>query len=375
VRILLDYRPALKDRTGVGEYVHELARALARDRSDAITLVSASWADRPAPELASQLPGIQIAHRRLPVRALTWSWNRLEWPPVEWLAGTADVVHGQTLLVPSRQAAQVITIHDLHFLRHPDDVHGEMRRDFPPLVRAHAHRADHVIVPSNHVAGEVVSVLGVSPEKISVCPHGAPDWAEAIAQERARADERGRLILFVGTLEPRKNIRTLLAAYERVLATRADAPPLVLVGRVAPAMQKELAPIGRAPLAGRVQLSGYVSDPRRRELYRDAAMLVLPSFEEGFGLPVIEAMAAGVPVVVSNRGALPEVAGDAASPVDPTDADALARAMLDLLDPDRAREAARRGRARAAHYTWTACARATRAAYERALAARARRTR
>jgi glycosyltransferase involved in cell wall biosynthesis len=300
-------------------------------------------------------------------------WNHLEWPPVEWIAGPADVVHAQTpLLIPAARAAQVITIHDLDFLMHPERVEAEMQRDFPRLAAHHARRADHIIVSSRYVAGEVANRLNVSSGKISVCSPGASAWAAEIAQSRA-SGQRGSLILFVGTLEPRKNIGGLLDAYALLRSRRAKVPPLILAGRARASVKHHLDRISLAPLSGHVQDVGYVSEDRKQQLYRDACMLVLPSFEEGFGLPVLDAMASGVPVVVSNRGSLPEVAGAAASPVDPDDANAIARAMEQLLDSDVAAAAAKRGLAQARTYSWDECARAALEAYRAAIAARATR--
>jgi alpha-1,3-rhamnosyl/mannosyltransferase len=138
-------------------------------------------------------------------------------------------------------------------------------------------------------------------------------------------------------------------------------------------VRQELVKVNESPLAGHVSVLGYVNEERRRRLFREARMLVMPSFEEGFGLPVLEAMASGVPVVISNRGSLPEVAGDAASPVDPTHAERIAAEMERLLHPEVARAAAARGLAQAARYSWDACAASAREAYKAALAARERR--
>lgn len=377
VRILLDYRPALRQRTGVGEFVHELARALSASANpssaDQLTILTVSWKDRLAPEVRAELDRVTVVDRRIPARVLTWSWNRLEWPPVEWLAGVADVVHAQTpLLIPSSNAAQVVTIHDLHFLSHPDLSEAEIRRDFPALVHQHAQRADHVVVSSQYAAREVQRRLDVAPARLTVCPPGAPAWAADIARDRADKDP-GSAVLFVGTLEPRKNIDGLLTAYTRLRERRPDAPSLILAGRVRESVTSVVARIDKAALSGHVNVLGYVGDQDRRRLYRQARMLILPSFEEGFGLPVLEAMACGVPVVISNRGSLPEVAGAAASPVDPDDTDALVAEMERLLDPDAALAAIRQGLAQASRYTWESCAQAARAAYRAALSARGER--
>jgi len=376
VRILLDYRPALRQRTGVGEFVHQLGRALAQEfvaSGDELAVFTTSWKDRPSPTLTTELPGASIVHRRLPVRPLTWAWNRHGWPPVEWIAGPADVVHAQSpLLIPTRHAAQVVTIHDLHFLARPDRSTAEMRRDFPALVHEHARAADHIVVSSQYAASEVVRQLDVSPRRVTVCPPGVPSWASDVLQQRA-ADGAGTAILFLGTLDARKNIGGLLEAYARLRSRRPDAPPLVLAGQVTPSVQRDLERIARPPLADHVTVLGYVTEEERRRLYAEARMLVLASFEEGFGLPVLEAMACGVPVVVSNRGSLPEVAGTAACPVNPDDHDAIAAEMERLLDPGAARTASAEGLAQAARYQWVACARAAREAYRSAVATRAER--
>jgi glycosyltransferase involved in cell wall biosynthesis len=376
VRILLDYRPALRARTGVGEFVHELAAALSATGTDdeRVTVFTSSWRDRLSPEARVGLSGVSVVDRRIPVRLLAWAWNRLGWPPVERLAGPADVVHSQSpLLIPAAQAAGVITIHDLHFLSHPERSEAEIRRDYPALVHEHAQRADHVVVSSRFAAADVQRRLGVAADRITVCSPGAPHWAATVARERAASPAHGGPILFVGTLEPRKNIGGLLAAYAALRARRAAAPPLVILGAARPSVADVLRKVDEPPLTGHVTLRGYVGEEEKRALYRQAAMLVLPSFDEGFGLPVLEAMACGVPVVVSNRGSLPEVCGDAATPLDPDDADAIAAEMDRLLDAAAAGQAMQRGLARAAGYSWAACAGQARAAYNAAAAARRRR--
>ena len=362
MRILIDYRPALRERTGVGEFVHGLARALSEAPEDHVTLFSSSWKDRPATSLASEIPAARVVDHRIPVRTLAWAWNRCEWPPVEWLAGPCDVVHSQNpMLIPTRRAAQVVTIHDLDFLKHPDQMAAEIRRDYPRLVREHASRADGIVVSSRYAAMEVERELGVAADRIHLCPPGAPSWATAVARQRPAA--AGRRILFVGTLSARKNVGTLLDAYALLRSRVPGAPPLTLAGHTTPASAPWEQRIREAPLAGHVDITGYVDQTRRVALFADARMLVLPSLDEGFGLPVLEAMACGVPVVVSSRGSLPEVAGSAADPVAPDDVDGLASRMAALLVDEHAAAARSRGLERAAHFTWPACAQAARTAY------------
>jgi glycosyltransferase involved in cell wall biosynthesis len=380
VRVLIDYRPALRQRTGVGEYTHQLARALASSFAPAngtrpleLTLFSSSWKDRFAP--GAELAGAAAIDRRVPVGLLNFAWHRLGWPPAEWLAGAAfDVAHSShPLLMPARDAAQVITIHDLDFLSHPERTRAEIRRDYPALVGAHARRADAIIVSSAFTAGEVERRLGVDRDRIGVCPAGAPEWTP-----RANAPADG-YVLFLGTLEPRKNLGGLLDAYERALAAErsnpsSKLPDLVVAGRATGAAAPWLDRIGRAPLAGRVRYVGYVEPDARRELYAGARLLVQPSFEEGFGMTVLEAMSLGVPVVAARRGSLPEVLGDAGLLVDPESADEIAAAIRRIATDVRfAAECAGKGRARAAAFTWTATADRVYRTYQQAMARRARR--
>jgi glycosyltransferase involved in cell wall biosynthesis len=312
---------------------------------------------------ADVVPGAQVVDARVPVSLLNLAWHRLEWPPVEQLAGQADIAHSlHPLLMPARRAAQVVTIHDLHFLDAPEHTSAEIRRDYVSLTRAHASRADAVITVSEHTASRVRSELSVSREAIAVCPSGAPAWPPA------EPYARNGPILFMGTIEPRKNVGILLNAYRELLRMRPDAPNLVLAGKVSPAAQPEMETLGQAPLAGRVRHLGYVSGADRERLYRDASMFVLPSLDEGFGLPVLEAMTVGIPVVASNRGAIPEVAGDAALLIDPGDAAGFAAAMDRILgDASLAGRMIAEGARRSKRYTWKSSAARLLEAYGSAL--------
>jgi glycosyltransferase involved in cell wall biosynthesis len=371
MRILVDYRPALRERTGVGEYIHQLVRAYAARNEDEVAVLSSSWKDRPAPGLAAEL-NVRIIDRRVPVRALNYAWHRLEWPPVELLAGGFDVVHAaHPLLIPAGAAAQVVTIHDLFFLSEPERTRAEIRRDYVPLAAAHARRADAVITSTQHGKQLVAERLGVAAERIYVCPAGAPAWQQL---GREPAVPTGGTVLFLGTLEARKNIGTLLDAYEALLRRRADAPQLVLAGRSTEDASGWLQRIALPPLAGRVTHVGYVSQHQKERLYAEARLLVLPSLDEGFGLTALEAMSAGVPVVASNRGSLPELVGGAGTLIEPHDVAGLADAIERLtVDDAAAFEHARAGLARAREFTWTRAAATLRQAYLDAVARRRQR--
>jgi glycosyltransferase involved in cell wall biosynthesis len=369
VRILVDYRPALRERTGVGEYIHQLVRAYtATHTEEEVLLFTSSWRDRPASSVAAET-GACVVDRRIPVSILNHLWHHREWPPVETLAGRVDVAHSaHPLLMPARDAAQVVTIHDVFFLSNASHTQAEIRRDYPALAAAHAQRADAVITSTQYGRTQIITRLGVEASRIHICPPGAPTWT-ALGRE-PNVPEDG-CILFFGTLEPRKNVGVLLDAYARVLAHRSTVPPLVLAGRATGAASEALARLRSAPLAGHVKHLGYVPDAAREDLYRSARVLVMPSLDEGFGLPALEAMSAGVPVIVSSRGSLPEVVGDAGAQVDPTDVQALADAIeRAVVDRNWAMQAARAGLARARTFTWEQAARTLHEAYGNAVAHR-----
>ena len=347
LRILLDYRPALRQRTGVGEYVHEIASALVRQLgpADALTLFSSSWKDRLVPGV---VPGARTLDIKVPVQVLNFAWHRLNRPPVERFAGGVDIAHSlHPLLMPSTRARQVVTVHDLDFLDHPERTRAEIRRDYASLAAKHAQRAAAVVVVSEFTAGEVSRRLDVPRERLVIAGPGAPSWGV-----RPAPAPRGP-ILFMGTLEPRKNLGVLLDAYARLRQAVPDAPPLWLAGGTTEASAPWLRAIEKAPLKGHVTHLGYIDASARYGLYAQASMLVLPSHLEGFGMPALEAMATGVPAVVSNRGALPEVTGDAAQIVEPDDAQGFASAMQRYLtDAEMTGRAIERGLARARHYSW-----------------------
>ncbi|MGE5833653.1 MAG: glycosyltransferase family 4 protein [Acidobacteriota bacterium] len=373
MRILLDYRPALRQRTGVGEYVHELARALVATAPEGefLSLFSSSWKDRLD---RSAVPGADHVDRRVPVRVLNFAWHRLAWPPAERLVHEPlDVVHAaHPLLIPSSRAAQVVTVHDLDFLDHPDRTHAEIRRDYGALARSHVRRADQVVAVSHHTASEVERRFGIDRSRISVCRPGRPDWP---ARE---AEPVSGCVLFLGTLEPRKNLDVLLDAYERLIVRRSahstnvdGIPSLVLAGRVTPEGEDIVARTRRPPFAGRVEVPGYIDTGRRRALYDNALAFVLPSHAEGFGMTALEAMTVGVPVIAANRGALPEVVGDAGRLFDPQDSEALAHHLQDVLADTLLRARMRdAGLARSRQFTWRDTARGVREAWMLSLAHR-----
>jgi glycosyltransferase involved in cell wall biosynthesis len=278
------------------------------------------------------------------------------------LAGPVDVVHAaHPLLIPARKAAQVVTFHDLFILTHPEQTHGEIRRDYAALAADHARRAHAIVTPSQYTKDLVVRELAVPAERVNVCPFGAPSWSQL---GHAPNTPRDGYFLFVGTLLARKNVGTLLEAYAALRRRLPSAPRLVLAGGATPDAEPWLARLTSEPLRGHVEHLGYVAGHDRERLYAGARALLMPSLDEGFGVPALEAMSAGVPVIASNRGSLPEVVGDSGTLLDPADVDGFAAAMeRNVREESWAAAQGLAGLARAKRFTWDATTRRLRQAY------------
>jgi len=371
MRILVDYRPALRARTGVGEYIRQLVRAYTAAHQDDVAIFTSSWKDRPAPTLATEL-GTRVIDRKVPVAVLNFLWHRAGGPPIEALAGPVDVVHAaHPLLIPSRRAAQVVTIHDLFFLEHPERTRKEIRRDYPSLAADHARRADGVITSSRHTKRLLVERLGVAEDRVYCCPPGAPVWQ---GLGRSPNVPSNGYVLFLGTLEPRKNIGVLLDAFTQLARLAPHAPRLVVAGGLTPDAREWLERMSQEPLKRHVEYIGYVASDDRERLFAGARALALPSLDEGFGLPALEAMSAGVPVLASNRGSLPEVVDTGGILLDPADVDGWASAIERVTtDSEWATAQGRAGLERAKAFTWHAAAVRLRQAYVDAVARRGRR--
>lgn len=354
LRVLLDGTPLLGDRTGVGRYTAALSEELASisdvdTRAVAFTL--RGWR-----RLRTVLPhGAQARGIPVAARMLRKSWLRTNFPPVELFAGTTDVVHGTNFVLPSTaRAAGVLTIHDLGFLEAPEELLAS-DRELPALVRRGAHRADAICTPTSAVADAVAERLDVDRDKIVVTPLGVdPAWftaAPAGRKVRQRLGLPAEYLLFVGASGPRKGLDWLTRAH----AAAGDLPPLVFTGP------------GRFPGETDAAHTGYLSQMDLRSVVAGASALVLPSRDEGFGLPILEAMACDVPVVCSDIPALREVAGGCASLVPFEDTAGLVEALRAAVADPHAASTSAAHRAHAASFTWRACAEATVRAYRNAV--------
>lgn len=338
---------------GSGTYIVELTRAL-HDLGRPLVGLAASHPDAPSPRDLG-LPAIPVRRSRLPRRALYEAWNRLERPLAESITPGAGVAHATTWAVPGTRLPLAVTVHDLAFLRAPEHFTRHGAAYFERALARTRESADRVIVPSRATADDCVAA-GIPASRITVIPHGVrtlPVSDEDVAAFRAAHGLSRDYVLWTGTREPRKNLPGLLRAFDRVAAERPDVD-LVLVGPEGWGQAEETDRLA-ASLGDRVRVTGRLSDEDLAAAYAGARAFVFPSLWEGFGLPVLEAMAYGAPVVTSWGTCMEEVCGDAGLLADPEDASGLARAIERALG-DEHDDLARAGRARAARFTWEACA-------------------
>jgi glycosyltransferase involved in cell wall biosynthesis len=346
LRVAFDATPRLRTPTGVGAFVAGAAGALARRTDVELREYVLSRHGRPP----------------LPARALLPIWERVDLPPVEWWTGPVDVVHGTNFVVPpARRADRVITVHDLTPLRFPELASPTTRR-FPSLVRRAVQRGALVHTPSAFVAAEVVDLLGVDADRVTAVHHGVPPVAPAAELPSVPRP----YVLALGTVEPRKDLPSLVRAFDALAAAHPDLH-LVVAGPDGWGAEALAAAVDAAHHRGRIRRLPWVGDAERAALLRHAAAFAYPSRYEGFGFPPLEAMAVDVPVVATTVGAVPEVAGDGALLVPPGDVDALADALARVLTDDEVRTAVvERGRRRVAAFSWERCADGLARLYRRA---------
>jgi glycosyltransferase involved in cell wall biosynthesis len=356
-------RMATTARTGTEHYTSEVVAAIARrDVVNTYTLY--------CNQLPARLPplGANVTVHCIPLPRL-WTHARLSgevlWHPPDVLFIPAHVLPLGAPLV--RRMRTVVTVHDLGYLRYPE-AHTAAQRLYLRLSTIWSARAaSHLIAVSAATRSDLVRLAGVSPDRITVVHHGVAErFRQPVADPaRAKAIVGGDELyfLYVGTVQPRKNLARVIEAFadaSRRLADASIAPILVIAGKrgwLSEGIARRAAECG---VAHRVRFVGYVADDDLPALYREALGFVFPSLYEGFGMPVLEAMACGAPVLTSNSSSLPEVAGDAALMVDPLDTGAIAEGLARLAcDAALRQELRQRGYRRAAQFTWDRCAEET----------------
>lgn len=346
--------------TGIGyAAIYQLRALFARRDSDFKFALFAAGGPSGAAILDRELPG-QLA-RFMPYARLAkyYAWNNLNWPPIEWFTGPAHIAHNFSHQVPATSGAiKVVTVHDLSMFRHPETHTPRAVEVQQTLLRNTAKRADHIVAVSESCKSELTDVLHVPEVRIHVIHNGVNTAEFDIPFDPRRLNElrqthaiHGDYIIHLGTIEPRKNIARLCEAYAQLRAGKSNFPQLVIVGAVGWGAGPILEAI--VSLGDSVVRPGYLSRADAILLLRGARACVYPSLYEGFGLPVLEAMAARTPVITSNNSALPEVAGDAALYIDPNNSESIAYAISQVLDdPAAAASRVTIGRARAESFSW-----------------------
>lgn len=360
MRIALDCTPLLGPRTGVGNYTaNVLAELVSAHPEDQWTATAFTVRGN---DLPAQVPaGVHTRVRPAPARALRQLWRRTPVPPVELLTGRQDVFHATNFVCPpARAAVGVLTIHDLAYLTHSGTVSARSK-EYVDLVPMSIRRSRVVCTPSQAVADQVREAYRVPTEAVVATQLGVDAaWFAARPDDDVRRKHSlpEHYLLAVGTLEPRKNLQRLIDSY----AVAGDQPPLVLAGAAGWGADLDTSAIP----AGRIIRTGRLPFPDLQAVVAGAAGLLMPSLEEGFGLPTIEALACGVPVLASDISVFREVLADQATLVDPLDTDSIADGIDRLVRQPRGTATSRRERAGA--FTWARCAARTYEAYMQAVA-------
>lgn len=353
--VALDATSLLGPRTGVAALTSALAGGLVGRPDVRARAFAVTWRGRG--DLRDVVPrGIAVAGRPMAARPLREAWRRFGHPVIEVWTGAVDVVHGPNFVVPpTRRAATVVTVHDLTAWRFPGLVDGATAA-YPALVSRAVERGAWVHVPSRFVADEIVSEVGIDPSRVVTIANGAPDLgSDGPGRDAARGRRRAgadRYVLAVGTVEPRKDLPGLVRAFDQVAEEDPDLH-LVVAGADGWGADAFSDAVAGAAHGSRVVRTGRVDDAERAALLRGATVVAYPSIYEGFGLVPLEAMSAGVPVVTTRAGAIPEVVGDAAELVEVGDVDGLATALGRVLEDEARRaELVMAGHERRAHFRW-----------------------
>lgn len=360
MRIGFDLRPYLREETGVGVYFKNLLFSLAKiDQIDEFFLFSSSWKDRFDIQKIPSFAKMDFLDLRYPVKVINFFWSKLGWPSLDFFFKTKlDLTHSPTPLPLPTHGKKIITVYDLFFLEFPELTNNEARRHFTRRIEKSVKNADGIVTISHFTESQLIQRFPVDPKNIKVIYPGIDleNWGNVEQKDLERIKTNFELpsefLLFVGAFEPRKNLPNLLLAL-KIVHERYRKVPLILVGRKgldSDNVQKE---IQKLALDSWVKSLGYMNDKELKYIYRLASAFVFPSLWEGFGIPLLEAMATGLPIVVSSTSALPEIAQDAAVYTDPSDPEDIATKIIHVLkDQDLRDKLISEGEKRVRFFSW-----------------------
>jgi glycosyltransferase involved in cell wall biosynthesis len=364
MRIGIDARSVLKKRTGVGNYTYNIAKNLSRiDKENQYVLFYSHHKNVRSAIPRFDNPNFETRYFRIPNKLLNLMWGTFRMPKIDWLVGRVDLYHSPNYnLNILGHGKSVITIHDLNFLALREHSIYTAKWYYAYKIKDYAHQADAVIVVSESTKREVLKYLEVPGKKVHVIYNGySPAFRPLVENENTKKvlDKyriKGDYILFVGTLEPRKNIEGVIRAYHQCKAKEDFL--LVLAGGRGWKYKTVFGLLEELKLKNRVVFTWYVPESDLPALYNQASLFVYPSFYEGFGIPPLEAMACGLPVIVSNTTSMPEVVGDAGLYVDPHDVKQISHSIDTVLSDDQLRNSMKeKGLERAEMFSWEKTAR------------------
>jgi len=376
-RIALDYTAAIEQTGGIGRYARELTAALAEVDSTSsyrLFVAGASLAKLPP------TPGDNFEWSPTPITAkwLARIWQRARFPlPVETFTGAVDLFHATDFVLPPTlpRARALLTVHDLSFVRVPEAASPPLRAYLETVVPRSVAAADHILADSKATKADLIDLYATPEEKITVLYSGVNRRVKRVEDGKKLASTRAKhglagidYILSVGTVQPRKNYGRVIEALARLRGASHDLH-YVIAGGSGWLEDEMLRTIDNHGMKEYVHLLGYVEDRELPALYTGARMVAMASLYEGFGLPILEAMACGAPVIASNVSSLPEVAGQAALLVDPYDCDAILEAILKLeTDAECRSKLIAAGYEQASRFSWERAAKQLKSIYDRMLA-------
>jgi len=371
MRIGIDATPILKQRVGVGSYVFNLIKNLSIiDHDNQYVLFYCSHLDIKDKILKLENPNFESRIIRFPTKIMKLLWATVGLPKVDWMVGEVDLYHSSAFYLNAQsQGKSLLTIHDLNFLALPKFTLWSGRWHYAFKIKDYAQKADAIMAVSQSSKNEIIKHLKIPEEKIYVVYEGCSQVfrplpeSEEIQETKEKYNIKGDFIFYVGTLEPRKNLKGLIQAYAQSRAK--DDFLLVLAGGKGWKYKDIFRLVRKSKLEERVVFTGYVPDSDLPALYSSASLFVYPSFYEGFGLPPLEAMACGIPVIVSHTTSLPEVVGDAGIYVDPFDIEQISFSIDTVLSDTRLCQTLReKGLKRAKLFSWEKTARETLKLYQ-----------
>lgn len=361
----------LKQRTGIGHYTYQLLKNLCElDHQTQYRVFTNSLKDRLREPLFRDAPNFEIHHSSIPGKLLLELWRYFSFPRIERLIGPVDLFHGtNNNPIPQGHGKKLLNIYDLYFMHHPERTDRYGGRYFASVLPQRIQTWDHIISISEAMKQEIMSVLAIAADRISIVPCGLDPWfLDRSAPEDYVLSLPRNFILAVGTLEPRKNYPRIIEAFHEFRKSNSGDYYLVIAGIDGMASDAVQQKIDQLDVRDRILKMGYLGMQQLRECYQRASLFIMISEYEGFGIPVLEAMASRTPVIASNCTSFPEVVGDAGILVDPSSLDEIVAAMKSMVEQEELRHSmVERGTKNISRFTWKQTAEKTLAVYQKML--------